>query len=58
MKVSDLIKQLQAVPEDLEVWIYDSYEGVDYHGAFKVAAEDGVSGEKICVVQIGRTMVD
>ena len=58
MKVADLIKQLQTVPEDLEVWIYDSYEGLDYHGAFQVSEDDGVNGEKICVVQIGRTMID
>lgn len=58
MKVADLIKKLQTVPEDSEVWIYDSYEGTSYHGQFLVSSQDGVNGEKICEVQIGRTMVD
>ena len=58
MKVADLIKQLQTMPEDVEVWIYDSYEGVDYHGDFLVRLTDGVAGEKCCEIQVGRTMVD
>lgn len=58
MKVSDLIKQLQTVPEDIEVWIYDSYEGLDYHGQFLVSKDKGIDNEDICVVQIGRTMID
>ena len=58
MKVVNLIKQLQTMPEDAEVWIYDSYEGVDYHGDFFVRLTKGVAGEDCCEIQVGRTMVD
>ena len=58
MKVSDLIDKLKNMPLDAEVWIYDSYEGVDYHGEFMVRVTRGVNDEPICEVQVGRTMVD
>lgn len=58
MKVIDLINRLKDMPEDLEVWVYDAYEGVNYHGDFVVSLEMSVDPEQICVVQVGRTMVD
>ena len=58
MKVADLIKQLQSVPGELEVWVSDSYEGTDYHGEFKIQVLAGVSHDKYCEVEIGGLMVN
>ena len=53
MKVGELKDLLKELPENLEVWISDGYEGNDYHGNFLVNVLDGVDGHKYVEIEIG-----
>ncbi len=58
MKVSEFLKQFEHVPEDLELWISDGYEGTDYHGKFAVKVMEGVDNHKYVEVEVGGLLVD
>lgn len=58
MKVGELKDLLKEVPEDVEVWISDGYEGNDYNGNFLVKVLDGVDGHKYVEIEIGGLLVN
>lgn len=58
MNVRELKKLLENLPEDLEVWVSDGYEGNDYHGNYQVQVLDGVDGHKYVEIEIGGLLVD
>lgn len=58
MKVSELKDLLKELPEDLEVWVSDGYEGNDYHGNYQVKVLDGVDGHKYVEIEIGGLLVN
>lgn len=58
MKVSELKDLLKTLPEDLEVWVSDGYEGNDYHGNYQVKLLEGVDGYKYVEIQVGGLLVN
>ena len=58
MNVRELKKLLENLPEDLEVWVSDGYEGNDYYGNYQVQVLDGVDGHKYVEIEIGGLLVD
>ena len=58
MKVSELKNLLKDLPEDLEVWVSDGYEGNDYHGNYQVKLLEGVDGDKFVEIEIGGLLVN
>lgn len=58
MKVGELKDLLKELPEDLEVWVSDGYEGNDYHGDFEVKVLEGVDGHKYAEIEIGGLLVN
>ena len=58
MKVGELKDLLKELPEDLEVWVSDGYEGNDYHGNFLVKVLDNVDGHKYVEIEIGGLLVN
>lgn len=58
MKVGEFKNLLKDLPEDLELWVSDGYEGNDYHGNFEVKVLEGADGHKYVELEIGGLLVD
>lgn len=58
MKVAELIEKLKQVPEELDVWVSDGYEGNDYHGNFTVEVLEGADKHKYCEIEVGGLLIN